>query len=76
MTPIFQIAARGPDGKAGLMRVQHEEILTIECALQLTKEQLPDAKVILVAVPKDGIYARSETVDGSAGSAIETSAAG
>ena len=76
MTPTFQIAARGPDGKAGLLRIQHEDIRTIECALALTRNELPDAKVILVAVPKEGIYARSETLDRGTGPVIETSAAG
>lgn len=63
MIPTFQLAMRDSKGNPGLLRVQHEDITSIEQAIQLTKNELPDSRVILVAVPKGGIYARSETLD-------------
>ena len=48
--PAFSVAVRGKDGKAGLLRVQHESIQSHEQVMALVKEELPDAEVILVSV--------------------------
>ena len=48
--PAFSVAVRGKDGKAGLLRVQHESIQSHEQVMALVKEELPDAVVILVSL--------------------------
>jgi len=46
----FSVAVRNKEGKPCLFRIAHEEIQTYEQAMSLTREQLPDAQVILVGV--------------------------
>lgn len=53
MIPLFQIAVRNEDGHPSLLRVQHEEITSIEQAVDLVRGEIPNAKVILIAVPKE-----------------------
>lgn len=51
--PVFQIAVRKADGEAMLLRVQHAEIATHEHAIELTRDEFPDAKAILCTVEKE-----------------------
>lgn len=53
MTPNFKVAVRSADGTASLFSVQHEDISTLTHALEATKHGLPDAKTILISVPKE-----------------------
>jgi len=53
MTPSFKIVVRDSDGKSSLFSLQHEDVTTLTHAMEATKHGLPDAKTILISVPKE-----------------------
>lgn len=48
--PVFSVAVRNKEGVASLFRVSHEEIQTYEQVMALVRNEMPDAKAILVGV--------------------------
>ena len=48
--PFFSVAVRNKKGEASLFRIAHAEIQTLEQVMDLVREELPDAKVILVGI--------------------------
>lgn len=46
----FSVAVRNKEGKPCLFRIAHEEIQSHEDVMALVREEIPDAKVILVGV--------------------------
>ena len=48
--PIFRVAVQDDAGQAAMFRVSHEAIQSHEQVLALVREELPDAKVILVRI--------------------------
>lgn len=50
MTPVFTVAVRNKSGEACLFRVAHESIQNHEQVMALVREEIPDAKVILVGI--------------------------
>lgn len=49
-TPVFKVAVRDDAGQSAMFRVSHEAIQSHEQVLALVREELPDAKVILVGI--------------------------
>lgn len=49
--PTIKIAVREKSGKASVFKVQHEQIQTAEQAIELTRQEFPDARVVLATVP-------------------------
>ena len=47
---VFSVAVRKQDGQASLFHVSHIEIQTHEQVMALVREEIPDAKVILVGL--------------------------
>ena len=48
--PIFSVAVRDKEGEASLFRICHEAIQTHEQVMVLVREEIPDARVILVGM--------------------------
>ena len=48
--PVFSVAVHSKEGEASLFRIAHAEIQSHEQVLALVREELPDAKVILVGI--------------------------
>ena len=48
--PIFRVAVRDDARQVAMFRVSHEAIQSHEQVLALVREELPDAKVILVGI--------------------------
>ena len=48
--PVFKVAVRDDAGQAVMFRVSHSTIQSHEQVLALVREELPDAKVILVGI--------------------------
>ena len=48
--PVFSVAVRNKKGEASLFRVSHEAIQTHEQVMVLVREEIPDAKVVLVGI--------------------------
>lgn len=47
---IFTVAVRNKAGVASLFRITHEEVQDHEQVMDLVREEIPDAKVILVGM--------------------------
>ena len=50
MNPVFSVAVRKPDGKPSLFRVSHESVQSHEQVMELVRQEIPDARVILVGM--------------------------
>lgn len=50
--PLIQVAVRDTRGDKHLFRLQHAEIQTHECAMAITRQEFPHAKVVLAVVPR------------------------
>lgn len=48
--PVFSIAVRDKEGEASLFRICHEAIQTHKQVMVLVREEIPDARVILVGM--------------------------
>lgn len=48
--PLFSVAVRKQDGESSLFRICHEAIQTHEQVIALVREEIPDARVILVGM--------------------------
>ena len=48
--PTFSVAVRNKEGKPCLFRIAHAEIQTHEQVMELVREEIPDAQVILVGI--------------------------
>ena len=49
-TPCFSVAVRDKEGTAKLFRIQHQSVESHEQVMALVRDELPDARVILVSV--------------------------
>lgn len=47
---IFSVAARSREGTPCLFRVAHKEIQSYEQVMALVRDEMPDARVILVGI--------------------------
>ena len=47
---VFSVAVRGKEGESSLFRICHEAIQTHEQVMVLVREEIPDARVILVGM--------------------------
>lgn len=52
--PVFNIGVTDKDGQRLVFKLQHAEVPDVETAAGLTRGEYPDAKAILVLVPKGG----------------------
>ena len=48
--PTFSVAVRNKEGTPGLFRIAHEAVQNHEQVMVLVREEIPDAKVILVGI--------------------------
>lgn len=48
--PLFSVAVRNKEGESSLFRICHEAIQTHEQVMVLVREEIPDARVILVGM--------------------------
>ena len=49
-TPVFKVATRDKDGQVAVFRIAHETTQNHEQVMALVREEIPDAKVILVGM--------------------------
>lgn len=50
MTPRFHVAIRNADGHLTIFHMQHPEITSLEQVMALVKEDVPDAKTVLIGI--------------------------
>ena len=48
--PVFSVAVRNKEGEASLFRIAHAEVQTHEQVMDLVRQEIPDARVILVGL--------------------------